>query len=478
MSYKAKVAFDFDADDSEELSVTSGEIITVECQSQENPGWVQCVNQDGAKGLVPENYLEKIEDPSYGRYSVASLPDVPSDFQDSSRGIGRGPSTGLDEDFSDEEISHDFNDTSLSDMYQKTKTPINLEGHEIASDVDLQNLTAGWIPTDSNKYTVTIGPYKTDRKHYGTKKVVVYGVRPSYNNLMVYRRFNQFAWLQERLELKYGTVIMIPSLPPKEMVGNQEEGLMERRKRFFQNFANRMCEHPILSSCKLWLDFITLTDEKERKEAKRLAEKDEADGLVKLRVLRTIQTTITIPDDFQRAFMTEIEQFQVSLKEIKNCMRKLKHVGKNQIEKYKAGRETEFDEIAESMTALGQAIQQGPYMQVGMNFGHVKKLWSHQTLHEWTPFVEMMRSFQPITTKLEQLIGQFFAINEKNKKTQDFDTNLMKNYVIAISSEISFFKFIMKKDLGSAMHSYIEKQARFYSDLSENIKSVQEKCSR
>ena len=45
------------------------------------------------------------------------------DFQDSSRGIGRGPSTGLDEDFSDEEISHDFNDTSLSDMYQKTKTP-------------------------------------------------------------------------------------------------------------------------------------------------------------------------------------------------------------------------------------------------------------------------------------------------------------------------------------------------------------------
>ena len=45
-------------------------------------------------------------------------------------------------------------------------------------------------------------------------------------------------------------------------------------------------------------------------------------------------------------------------------------------------------------------------MQVGMNFGHVKKLWSHQTLHEWTPFVEMMRSFQPITTKLEQLIGK------------------------------------------------------------------------
>ena len=64
-----------------------------------------------------------------------------------------------------------------------------MEGHEIASDVDLQNLTAGWIPTDSNKYTVTIGPYKTDRKHYGTKKVVVYGVRPSYNNLMVYRRY-------------------------------------------------------------------------------------------------------------------------------------------------------------------------------------------------------------------------------------------------------------------------------------------------
>ena len=49
-------------------------------------------------------------------------------------------------------------------------------------------------------------------------------------------------------------------------------------------------------------------------------------------------------------------------------------------------------------------------MQVGMNFGHVKKLWSHQTLHEWTPFVEMMRSFQPITTKLERLIGKVIFI--------------------------------------------------------------------
>ena len=78
---------------------------------------------------------------------------------------------------------------------------VNLEGHEIASDVDLQNLTAGWIPTDSNKYTVTIGPYKTDRKHYGTKKVVVYGVRPSYNNLMVYRRYLIHSWYKTKFEM-------------------------------------------------------------------------------------------------------------------------------------------------------------------------------------------------------------------------------------------------------------------------------------
>ena len=76
-----------------------------------------------------------------------------------------------------------------------------MEGHEIASDVDLQNLTAGWIPTDSNKYTVTIGPYKTDRKHYGTKKVVVYGVRPSYNNLMVYRRYLIHSWYKTKFEM-------------------------------------------------------------------------------------------------------------------------------------------------------------------------------------------------------------------------------------------------------------------------------------
>jgi len=199
---------------------------------------------------------------------------------------------------------------------------------------------------------------------------------------------------------------------------------------------------------------------------------------VKLRVLKTIETTVAIPDDFQRAYMTEIEKFQASLGQIKICMRKMKQVGKGQMDKYKAGRESEFDEIAESMTALGQAVEQGPFMQVGMNFGLIKKLWSHQTVYEWTPIVQLMKNYHYMASSLEQLISQFFTIVEKNKKSQELDTMMINNYVIAISSEISFFKMNLKREFGSEMKAYIEKQAKFYGDLTENIKSIQEKCSK
>ena len=55
---------------------------------------------------------------------------------------------------------------------------------------------------------------------------------------------------------------MIPPLPGRELGGKFEEGLLEKRQQGFQTFVNRICSHPVLSNCELWMSWITITDDK------------------------------------------------------------------------------------------------------------------------------------------------------------------------------------------------------------------------
>ena len=154
-------------------------------------------------------------------------------------------------------------------------------GQQILVTIDTERMTCKW-PHPGSSYTITVGPGIKDQKFGGIKTFVTYGITPSFNNITVNRRsasiiffkfystyylstlfrFNQFDWIQQRLQAKYGSIIVIPPLPGRELGGKFEEGLLEKRQQGFQSFVNRICEHPVLANCDLWMSWITTTDDK------------------------------------------------------------------------------------------------------------------------------------------------------------------------------------------------------------------------
>ena len=57
-------------------------------------------------------------------------------------------------------------------------------------------------------------------------------------------------------------ILIIPALPEKVLVGANDDDIIEKRRVGFQNFVDRICRHPILSTSSVWKLFITETDEK------------------------------------------------------------------------------------------------------------------------------------------------------------------------------------------------------------------------
>lgn len=133
-----------------------------------------------------------------------------------------------------------------------------------------------WSPIDQ-PYSCVIASPKKESKLKGLKSYIAYQLTPTFNNIQVSRRYKQFDWLHERLQLKY-SVIAIPPLPDKQISGRYEDTFIEHRKTQLQAFVNCVCRHPVLSRSPVWLHFITCTDEKQWKAGKRRAEKDELVG--------------------------------------------------------------------------------------------------------------------------------------------------------------------------------------------------------
>lgn len=50
--------------------------------------------------------------------------------------------------------------------------------------------------------------------------------------------------------------------------GRYEENFIEHRRAQLQEFINYMCRHPVLSSCEVWIHFLTCTDEKQWKQGR------------------------------------------------------------------------------------------------------------------------------------------------------------------------------------------------------------------
>jgi sorting nexin-9/18/33 len=130
-----------------------------------------------------------------------------------------------------------------------------------------------WAPVE-HPYVCTISSFKKESKLKGLKTYIAYQLTPTFNSIQVSRRYKQFDWLHGRFEEKF-MAIPLPSLPDKQISGRYQDSFIEHRMRQLRLWINRVCRHPVLSQCDVWMHFLTCTDEKRWKNGKRRAENDE-----------------------------------------------------------------------------------------------------------------------------------------------------------------------------------------------------------
>lgn len=79
----------------------------------------------------------------------------------------------------------------------------------------------------------------------------------------VKRRYSDFLALKEYLAAKYpGRTI--PSLPPKKILGGNDDAFLLRRSKGLERFLQITANHPVLSADNYWKSFITASEEFEK----------------------------------------------------------------------------------------------------------------------------------------------------------------------------------------------------------------------
>lgn len=173
-----------------------------------------------------------------------------------------------------------------SDSYVMGTAAISVpENEQVNIYMNDQNLYF-WKPIE-NRYTVTVTSPKMESKFKGIKKFIAYQLTSSFNNDPVSRRYKNFDWLHERLVDKF-CLIPIPPLPDKQISGRYEEHFIEHRRAQLQQFVDWVCRHPVLSTCDVWMHFLTCKDQKRWKAGKRTAEKDAVRKLLVFELLHLL----------------------------------------------------------------------------------------------------------------------------------------------------------------------------------------------
>ncbi|CAN0295374.1 unnamed protein product [Lampetra planeri] len=134
-----------------------------------------------------------------------------------------------------------------------------------------------WETSSDNLVCVISSPKKSTKLH-GMKSFIEYQITPNDSLKPVSRRYKHFDWLLERLISKFSAMVLIPSLPDKQVAGRFEDDFVALRMERLQAWMSRICLHPILSSSSVFQHFLHAATEKEWKEGKRRAEKDDAVG--------------------------------------------------------------------------------------------------------------------------------------------------------------------------------------------------------
>ncbi|XP_064025359.1 sorting nexin-9 isoform X1 [Pogoniulus pusillus] len=346
-----------------------------------------------------------------------------------------------------------------------------------------------WVYPTSTFDCVVADP-KKGSKMYGLKSYIEYQLTCTNTNRSVNHRYKHFDWLYERLLVKFGLAIPIPSLPDKQVTGRFEEEFIKMRMERLQAWMTRMCRHPVVSESEVFQQFLNFRDEKEWKTGKRKAEKDETVGVL---IFSTMEPEAPDLD------MVEIEQKCDAVgrftKAMDDGVRELLTVGQEHWKRCTGPLPKEYQKIGKALQSLalvfstsgyqGESDLNGAITEAGKTYEEIATLVADQPKKDLHFLMETNHEYKGFLGCFPDIIGAHKGAIERVKEsdklvatskiTPQDKQNMVKRVstmAYALQAEMNHFHSNRIYDYNSVIRLYLEQQAQFYETIAQKLRQA------
>ncbi|XP_014806604.1 PREDICTED: sorting nexin-9 [Calidris pugnax] len=346
-----------------------------------------------------------------------------------------------------------------------------------------------WVYPTSTFDCVVADP-KKGSKMYGLKSYIEYQLTCTNTNRSVNHRYKHFDWLYERLLVKFGLAIPIPSLPDKQVTGRFEEEFIKMRMERLQAWMTRMCRHPVVSESEVFQQFLNFRDEKEWKTGKRKAEKDETVGVL---IFSTMEPEAPDLD------MVEIEQKCDAVgrftKAMDDGVRELLTVGHEHWKRCTGPLPKEYQKIGKALQSLalvfstsgyqGESDLNGAITEAGKTYEEIATLVADQpkkdlhflmeTNHEYKGFLGCFPDIIAAHKGAIERVKESDKLVATSKITPQDKQNMVKRVstmAYALQAEMNHFHSNRIYDYNSVIRLYLEQQAQFYETIAQKLRQA------
>ncbi|XP_027310210.2 sorting nexin-9 isoform X2 [Anas acuta] len=346
-----------------------------------------------------------------------------------------------------------------------------------------------WVYPTSTFDCVVADP-KKGSKMYGLKSYIEYQLTCTNTNRSVNHRYKHFDWLYERLLVKFGLAIPIPSLPDKQVTGRFEEEFIKMRMERLQAWMTRMCRHPVVSESEVFQQFLNFRDEKEWKTGKRKAEKDETVG---------VMIFSTMEPDAPDLDMVEIEQKCDAVgrftKAMDDGVKELLTVGQEHWKRCTGPLPKEYQKIGKALQSLAVVFSTSGYQgesdlneaitEAGKTYEEIASLVADQPKKDLHFLMETNHEYKGFLGCFPDIIGAHKGAIERVKEsdklvatskiTPQDKQNMVKRVstmAYALQAEMNHFHSNRIYDYNSVIRLYLEQQAQFYETIAQKLRQA------
>uniref|UniRef100_A0A5F8A107 Sorting nexin n=1 Tax=Macaca mulatta TaxID=9544 RepID=A0A5F8A107_MACMU len=310
-----------------------------------------------------------------------------------------------------------------------------------------------WVYPTSTFDCVVADPRKGS-KMYGLKSYIEYQLTPTNTNRSVNHRYKHFDWLYERLLVKFGSAIPIPSLPDKQVTGRFEEEFIKMRMERLQAWMTRMCRHPVISESEVFQQFLNFRDEKEWKTGKRKAEKDELAGVM---IFSTMEPEAPDLD------LVEIEQKCEAVGKFTKAMddgvKELLTVGQEHWKRCTGPLPKEYQKIGKALQSLATVFSSSGYQgETDLNDAITE---AGKTYEEIASLVAEQGAIEKVKESDKLVATSKITPQDKQNMVKRVST---MSY--ALQAEMNHFHSNRIYDYNSVIRLYLEQQVQFYETVS------------